>query len=94
MLTIVVGKEAAQTPSRLSVRSSTPDATTYKKRYHKQVSKKYRNRMQIQDKHRGTSCHQLIRPTMQNKNAGRNQMNYLDYIQLQLTTIKSITEHN
>ena len=28
-LTIVVGKEAAQTPSLLSVRSSTPDATTY-----------------------------------------------------------------
>lgn len=26
--TIVVGKDAAQTPSRLSVRSSTPDATT------------------------------------------------------------------
>ena len=29
-LTMVVGKDAAQTPSRLSVRSSTPDATTYK----------------------------------------------------------------
>jgi hypothetical protein len=29
-LTIVVGKDAAQTPSRLRVRSSTPDATTYK----------------------------------------------------------------
>lgn len=29
-LTIVVGNEAAQTPSRLRVRSSTPDATTYK----------------------------------------------------------------
>ena len=28
-LTIVVGKEAAQTPSLLSVRSSTPEATTY-----------------------------------------------------------------
>lgn len=28
MLTIVVGKEAAQTPSRFSVRSSIPDATT------------------------------------------------------------------
>lgn len=26
--TMVVGKDAAQTPSRLSVRSSTPDATT------------------------------------------------------------------
>lgn len=28
ILTMVVGKDAAQTPSRLSVRSSTPDATT------------------------------------------------------------------
>jgi len=27
--TIVVGRDAAQTPSRLSVRSSIPDATTY-----------------------------------------------------------------
>jgi hypothetical protein len=39
-LTIVVGKEAAQTPSRLRVRSSTPDATTYEWRNYKQVSKK------------------------------------------------------
>lgn len=29
MLTIVVGKDAAQTPSRFNVRSSTPDATTW-----------------------------------------------------------------
>lgn len=29
LLTMVVGKDAAHTPSRLSVRSSTPDATTY-----------------------------------------------------------------
>lgn len=28
---MVVGKDAAQTPSRFSVRSSTPDATTYPK---------------------------------------------------------------
>lgn len=28
---MVVGKDAAQTPSRFSVRSSTPDATTYTK---------------------------------------------------------------
>lgn len=30
-ITIVVGKDAAHTPSRLSVRSSTPDATTCEK---------------------------------------------------------------
>lgn len=28
LLTIVVGRDAAQTPSRFSVRSSIPDATT------------------------------------------------------------------
>lgn len=31
LFTIVVGKDAAQTPSRLSVRSSIPDATTWEK---------------------------------------------------------------
>lgn len=29
---MVVGKEAAQTPSRFSVRSSIPDATTYSRK--------------------------------------------------------------
>lgn len=33
-LTMVVGKDAAHTPSRLSVRSSTPDATTCSKLQH------------------------------------------------------------
>jgi hypothetical protein len=51
-LTIVVGKEAAQTPSRLRVRSSTPDATTYKWRNYKQVSKKgWRNRNDMMEIH-------------------------------------------
>lgn len=30
---MVVGKDAAQTPSRLSVRSSTPDATTLEEKH-------------------------------------------------------------
>lgn len=34
-LTMVVGKDAAQTPSRLSVRSSIPDATTYEQMFRK-----------------------------------------------------------
>ena len=38
MLTIVVGNDAAQTPSRFSVRSSTPDATTYDSKFHQQIN--------------------------------------------------------